>query len=125
MTAMTNRCGVAFLLVGWFALAGCGDDITSQMSARDAATKHICDRAQTCGLIGAGLTYQNRDDCDVKQRDNWQTQWPPSECDGHIDQTQLNACLTNIDAIQCSDIGAGLLSVALTCGKARVCSANL
>lgn len=121
---MTHRPSMAILLAGLLSLATCEDSGTSQASARDAATKHMCDRAQTCALVGPGLTYESRDDCEIKQRDYWQTQWPPAECDGHIDGTQLNACLTNIDAIQCSDIGAGLLSVALTCGKARVCSAS-
>jgi hypothetical protein len=122
MPRMTSRCSMAFLAA--FSLAACGDSSTSQIDARDAATRHMCDRAQACGLVGPGLTYESRDDCEVKQRDYWQGQWPPSECDGHIDETQLNACLTNIDAIQCSDIGAGVLSVLLTCGKGRVCSAN-
>jgi hypothetical protein len=121
---MPHRCSVAGLLAGLWLLTTCGDGETTQMAARDAATKHGCDRAQACDLFGPGLTYENREDCDIKQRDHWQTQWPPSECDGHIDDTQLDACLTNIDAIQCSDIGAGVLSVLLTCGKGRVCSAN-
>jgi hypothetical protein len=116
---------VAVLLSGLFLLATCDDGEPTQTGARDAATQHGCDRAQACGLIGPGLTYENREDCEIKQRNNWQTQWPPAECDGHIDQTQLDACLTVIDAIQCADIGAGLVSVAATCGKARICSANL
>ena len=125
MGNMTHRCRVAGLLAGLFLLPTCGDGETTQMTARDAATKHSCDRAHACDLIGPGLTYENREDCEIKQRDKWQTQWPPSECDGHIDNTQLDACLTNIDAIQCSDMGPGLLSVLLSCGKARICSANL
>lgn len=120
---MTNRL-MGTLLAGALALAGCSDNATSQMSARDQAAAHTCDRAQACGLIGAGLTYETRDDCDVKARGNLQTTWPPAECDGHIDDTQLAACLAGIDAVQCASAGTDvvLLFSLGACAKARVCS---
>jgi hypothetical protein len=125
MLAMSTRFSTAAAIAALFFLATCEDNpSTSQTAARDEATQHMCDRAQACGLIGAGLTYQTRDDCVVRWQADWQNAWPPAQCDGHIDSTQLNACLTNIDAIQCSDLGAGLVAIALTCGAARVCSAN-
>ncbi len=125
MRDMFNRFSTAAAIAALFFLANCEDNpATSQTAARDAAVQHMCDRAQACGLIGAGLTYQTRDDCTVRQQGDWQSVWPPATCDGHIDSTQLSACLTNIDAIQCSDVGSGLVAVVVTCGAGRVCSAN-
>lgn len=120
---MFEMCKFGVLLAAVLGLA-CGGSSSDQMSARDQATKHVCDRAQACGLIAAGMTYTTRDDCEVRQRDFWQTAWPPAECDGHIADTQLTACLVNIDAIQCSSPGADFVSAAYLgpCTKARICS---
>ncbi len=117
----------SLLLASILALAGCDDDSTSsQMSAREEVVQHTCDRAQGCGLIGAGLTYQNRDDCQTRAAGTVQTAWPPADCDGRIDETQFRACLAGIDAIQCESAALDAVSLFTlgACAKSRVCSAT-
>lgn len=104
--------------------AGCSDS-SDQMDARDEAVKHVCDRAQACGEIGSGsgAMYSSRDDCEVEQRSLWQKAWPPSECDGKIGQTQLDACLVTLDGVRCDAFVADFGSAAIgNCAESKVCS---
>lgn len=102
--------------------SGCGGDSTAQKPARDQAVTAVCDRLVACGAVGRGLTYESRDDCETRQRDYWQSTWPPADCDGRISSSNLDACLQTIDTAECNN-GLDILNVlANKCTKAKVCS---
>src|SRR5262249_48293409 len=67
---------------------------STQIAARDQAVIASCAKYAQCNQIGtgSGKLYKSDDDCRVGQQTVWQTAWPPKDCDGHIDGTQLNTC---------------------------------
>jgi hypothetical protein len=117
-------------LHGWFTLAGlalalggfgCGGSAASQSQARDRATAETCNRYASCEQIGAGKAYATRESCEVDWRAKWESGWPPAECDGKIDQAQLEICLTAIHATDCNAFDV-LYTIGTKCPKARICS---
>jgi Family of unknown function (DUF6184) len=101
------------------ALAACSSE--SQTSARDRATTAVCNKLQSCGQLDAGQIYTSRDDCQVQQTAYWQNTWPPESCEGRIDSTNLDRCLTAIDQSQCGN-GLDFLDIVLNkCTRDSVC----
>ncbi len=101
-------------------LAGCGGPL-SQAAARDAAARHMCDWYQKCGEVGSGKTYATRDACDVKERSNWDSQFPLAKCDGKVIASDLDVCLKAIDSTVCGN-GLDLLNTVFNkCNQAQVC----
>jgi hypothetical protein len=81
----------------------------------------VCSKLESCGQLDAGQLYTSRDDCQVKQTDYWQTTWPPADCDGKINSTNLDRCLTAIDQAQCGN-GLDFLDIVLNkCTRDSVC----
>ena len=81
--AMTfTRTGiVAGLLVVLIGAAGCGGVTDARVAARNKASKAACDRAQTCGTIGAGLDYEDYPSCISELNGYIDDQvWPASQC---------------------------------------------
>src|SRR5436190_22467556 len=110
---------VAVVSLGGFGL-GCGGGSPTQMSARDQTASAACDYAQRCTLIGTGLTYSSRDDCELKIKNYFETAWPPDQCT-MVSSNGLDACLTTIRIATCGS-GADFLNVvANKCTKAAVC----
>lgn len=106
-------------------LAGCGDGNLDQQDAREQAAEHTCDRAEACDLVGAGKTYTDRDDCEVKASNFWNNQWSKAECDGQVSSKDLDLCLGAIDVTLCDNFELGVgLTVVGQCNQQRVCSAE-
>ncbi len=125
---MTLAAGV----LGTLIVAGCSSGSSSsssggastQVSARDGAASKACDQFAHCDQIGPGKTYDSADQCDVKQRSFWDSQWPVATCDGKIDPTEYDKCLTTISTASCGS-AVDLANVVLVkCSSGTVCSAG-
>jgi hypothetical protein len=110
------------ILAVTLAVVGCGGVSSSQEVARDKATKASCDWYASCSEIGAGKTYPTRADCDVNVRAGWNNAWPSAECDGKIDQAQLDVCLTSISITECANGLDVLNTLVVKCPKASICA---
>ncbi|MBF5046225.1 hypothetical protein FGE12_27665 [Aggregicoccus sp. 17bor-14] len=105
-------------------LAGCGGGNLDQQDAREQATEHTCDRAEKCGQVGAGKTFVDRDDCEVKAEAFWNSRWPKEACDDHVKQDDLDLCLGAIDVTICGDGLGEFLTVANQCKPELVCAGS-
>jgi hypothetical protein len=105
------------------ALAGCGGTSTSRESARDQATTATCLRVEMCQGFGsmAGQTYPSNDACEIDWRSMWDKAWPASTCQGRIDATGLDTCLTRIRSTQCDSLADFLNTRFVVCGPKNVC----
>jgi hypothetical protein len=112
---------VVLLLAAALAPA-CGGVTSSQADAANRATTAACDWYQMCGQIGAGLQYQDRNDCEVKVRAYWQQAWPPATCDQKISQSALGVCLDAIHATICGNGLDVLATLGLKCPSSSVCA---
>jgi hypothetical protein len=111
-----------FVLVAALGLAGGGcDDSTDQAEARGRIATAACNGWQECNQIGPGLRYHNRDDCMVRETNSAQNLIPPAQCEGRINQQELNDCLAAIGLIDCGD-GLALLAAIAQCSAANVCT---
>ena len=125
LSRMTLAAGV----VGALIVAGCSSSSSSggastQASARDEAASTVCQQFAHCDQIGPGKTYDSADQCDVKQRSFWDSQWPVATCDGKIDATEYQKCLTTISTATCGS-AVDLANVVLVkCSSGTVCSAG-
>jgi hypothetical protein len=118
---------LAVVVTGSALALGCGSSTDSgpqstQPASRDEAARATCSKLSECNEIGPGKTYESADQCTVKQRANWDTLWPPQDCDGKIDQTAYNNCLDEIRRAECGN-SVDLANIVLNkCAKAKVCS---
>ena len=103
-------------------VTGCGGVTSSQVLARDQATTASCDWYQSCNQIGPGLAYDTRASCETQVRAHWDQTWPPSSCEGKINQAQLSICLDAIHATQCGNVLDILATLAVKCPEANICS---
>jgi hypothetical protein len=103
-------------------LDGCGGVTSSQVVARDKATKAGCDWYAMCDQIGAApRTYTTRASCDAQVNAYWDQAWPTAECEGKINQMELQTCLNAIAATQCANGIDFLVTLGIKCPKANVC----
>jgi Family of unknown function (DUF6184) len=105
---------------------GCGGTSTSRESARDQATSLTCatyDRCQNGFGAPPDHAYTSRDSCEVDWRAKWETGWPPAECDGKIDGTQLDTCLSAIRGTDCTSLLDIATTIYVKCSKMKVCGA--
>jgi hypothetical protein len=116
---------LAPLLLGAAALAATScDGAPSRTSARDSATKASCDWYAMCGRIGAGGTYPDRDSCEVQVRALWDGAWPAADCDGKINGSQLDVCLSAIRATECSNLADVGTTLIIKCPRTKICGAS-
>jgi Family of unknown function (DUF6184) len=121
-------------LIGWLGLgavaafaigasAGGCDSSTSRASARDQATTATCARYSTCMQIGTGLAYPTMEACEIDWQANWEKAWPAADCDGKIDATALDVCLSAIRSTDCAN-ALDFLSTLGKCTKVDICKAT-
>ena len=122
MTMTFTRTGiVAGLLAVLIGAAGCGGVTDARVAARNKASKAACDRAQTCGTIGAGLDYEDYPSCISELNGYIDDQvWPASQCQD-IKQDMLNVCISAISGTQCGNL-LNLIVTLGTCSSANVCT---
>jgi hypothetical protein len=100
------------------------DSGTTRQSARAQATSLTCQRYEMCMMIGAGKTYASQEECEIKWQANWEGHWPSAECDGKINQAELETCLAAIRSTSCDNAIDFLTTVFGKCPKEKVCSAG-
>jgi hypothetical protein len=115
-----SRKVLAVLALGALSCGGVG---TSRETARDQATRVSCDWYLSAPCQGIN-PYTSRDMCEIDVRAKWENAWPPADCDGKIDTTQLNICLSAISATDCSSPLDILNTLANKCPKTKVCGAT-
>jgi hypothetical protein len=112
-------------VVGFLAaitLASACSSSTSRESARSQATTLTCQRYQMCDLIGPGKSYADISSCEIDWQANWEKAWPAADCDGKINQAELETCMAAIRSTNC--MGFDFAGTLLKCQKANVCSAG-
>ena len=124
--AIGMKSAFAVLLLALLGTAACGDDddddsAASQGAARDRATRAACDKYAECDAIGNGAMYETRESCEIDQRAAWDDLWPAGECDGQIDQSQLEACEVTIQTAECGNLLDFVNIIANKCSRANVC----
>jgi hypothetical protein len=115
------------LLTAVFAIAvvggarGCGGVTDERVAARTQASKAACDRAQTCGTIGPGLTYESYPSCiTIINGMIDETYLPEAQCKD-IDQQALPVCISALNGIQCNDGFDLFLTLIGSCSKDSLC----
>ena len=120
---MSRKNRVAMLLVVAAASAlgarGCGGVKTSRADAREKATKATCDRYTKCGAIGPGLSYADRESCEIAWESFWESAWPIADCEGRIDNDAFNVCISRINSTMCE--GLDVFKTLDICAKKNVC----
>jgi hypothetical protein len=118
-----NKRGMLLVVAGVCALGlgSCGGVKTAptRAEAREKATKATCDRYTKCGAIGPGLSYDNRESCEIAWESIWESAWPIADCEGRIDNDAFNVCINRINSTMCE-----VLDVFTTldiCAKKNVC----
>jgi hypothetical protein len=99
----------------------CDSGVTRQ-SARAQATSLTCQRYDMCMMVGAGKTYADHEACEIAWQANWDGAWPAADCEGKINQAELETCLAAIRSTSCMGGLDFLSTVFVKCGKQTVCS---
>jgi hypothetical protein len=119
-TMRLKRAALVAVLALAAGASSCGGVTDSRVAARNRASKAACDRAQACGNVGPGQTYNDYMSCiTIVNGDIDANIWPPAECQ-QIDQAMLNVCLSAINGTQCGNLLNFLVTLG-TCGKQYVC----
>jgi hypothetical protein len=116
--------GLATLMVGSAAFLfghGCGSVSNDRQDAINQATNAACQRYQTCGAIGKGLSYESVSDCQADWKSKFTTQWTEAQCQARIDHAMLNNCVERIDSTMCTSILDVLNTFYVVCSAANVC----
>jgi len=121
MFALVFAAAAAFISGAGAAVSGCGSG-SSQADARDRATDASCNRFQMCGNIGAGQMYETLESCEVQVRGSWDKQWPPSQCEGKINESELEVCLAAIASTTCGNGLDELNTIFVKCPASKVCT---
>jgi len=120
MTIRLNRVALIAVLALAAGASSCGGVTDARVAARNRASKAACDRAQACGSIGPGQSYNDYMSCiSIVNGDIDSSIWPAGECQ-QIDQSALNVCLNAIGGTQCGNLLNFLVTLG-TCGKQYVC----
>lgn len=121
-TATRSILLTAVFAIGVVASArGCGGVTDERVAARTQASKAACDKAQMCGTIGPGLTYESYQSCiTIVNGMIDQTYLPEAQCKD-IDQPKLSVCISALNGIQCNDGLDLLLTLVGACSKENLC----
>jgi hypothetical protein len=114
----------AFALGASLQVACGGSDASSgsQVPPAQTAAAETCARLQTCGDIGHDKLYDDVDQCESQERARWDTLWPPSECDGPINQPQFDVCIHAVENVECNS-ESDLINVLVNkCPRTKICA---
>ncbi len=119
----------AMIFTGALLARGCGGVTDTRVAARDQATAASCNYYMRCGLIGPGEDtmngYTSYASCQTSVSAYWESTWPVSACQGHIDEAQVSICVSAINATECMNGLDVLATLVLKCPQASICDANL
>lgn len=119
-TPARHAATIALLLLAALSLlAACGE---SRESYRDEAADVRCEKADECGNIGPGQTYETLDDCFVEERARMNDWFPADKCGGgRIDEAKFEDCLARIDLAACNSFW-DQVSLLQNCNADAVCT---
>jgi hypothetical protein len=106
------------LMLALVVLAGCASPLEN---ARETGAAHTCTWYSSCKNVGSGKTYATVNDCLTQQRADWLDKLPTADCDGKINVSNLNVCLSAIDGTSCNSV-FDQIATASKCDKSKVCS---
>lgn len=89
-------------------------------SAAESIAQSRCDRERRCNNVGTDRKYASDSDCLLKIRGEWRQDLSALECQGGINQKQLNECLTRIRNEDCGS-PFDTLSRVSECTQSQVC----
>jgi hypothetical protein len=89
-------------------------------SAAESIAEARCAREQRCDNVGADKKFSSQQDCMDTIRNDWREELNALECPGGVDQAQLNECMAEIRAEECSSPFDTLSRVA-ACGAGQIC----
>ena len=128
MTLKSIGCAGAVLL----ALAACGRDQrppevamaeareSESGSAVESITEARCARESRCDNVGPDLKYSSMEDCAARIRDDWRGDLDARSCPAGVNRAQLDECLNEIRAEECSSPFDTLERVA-ACTAGQIC----
>jgi Family of unknown function (DUF6184) len=128
MTLKTGWCAGALV----FALAACDKDqrppetamaearATESGSATESITEARCARESRCDNVGADKKYSSMEDCAARIRDDWRGDLDARSCQAGVNDAQLDECLNEIRAEECSSPFDTLERVA-ACTAGQIC----
>lgn len=117
-----NRISFLILVAVCSLNVACDND-SSQPLARERAVGAACARFDQCGaIVPNGGMYVSKENCRIEQARFWEGQWPPGECDGRIDGSQLDLCINAINAAECDEALDILNIVFNKCPKSKICA---
>lgn len=124
---MSKTISKSILVMALFAIGvvagaqACGGVTDERVAARTQASKAACDRAQMCGAVGQGLTYEDYPTCiSIVNGMIDQTYLPPAQCKD-IDQPALNVCISRLESVLCDNWVDLVVALTTTCSKETLC----
>lgn len=99
------------------AVPGNGPPLLDDDVARLARAR--CDRATSCGRVGAGRAFETDSDCMMQQRGRGQDDLGAVSCAGGIDHRQLGLCLAELRKVACGASDA--LDATPSCRATAIC----
>jgi hypothetical protein len=90
-------------------------------SATDSIAESRCARESRCDNVGVDKKFSSMEDCIQRVRADWKDELSSRECPAGIDETQLNECLNEIRAEECSSPFDTLERVA-ACTADQICA---
>ena len=89
-------------------------------SAVDSIAESRCARESRCENIGADKKYSSMEDCVARVKDDWRADLDARACPSGINETELQECLKEIRAEECSSPFDTLERVA-ACTASQIC----
>lgn len=89
-------------------------------SALESITEARCARESRCDNVGANLEYSSMEDCAARVRDDWRGDLDARSCPNGVNRAQLDECLNEIRAEECSSPFDTLERVA-ACTAGQIC----
>jgi hypothetical protein len=82
----------------------------------------VCERHKACSGFGQGKKYASQSDCEIQQRDEFNSRWPESDCGAHgLVKDKYIDCRERIKQYQCSSNVFDLGAILVECGAGKVC----
>jgi hypothetical protein len=94
---------------------------TEGSSASDSIAESRCARESRCDNVGVDKKFSSMEDCILRVRADWKDELSSRECPAGIEETQLNECLNEIRAEECSSPFDTLERVA-ACTADQICA---
>lgn len=100
MTIALSACGSSNTRPAESAMAE--ETASESSSAVDSISEARCARESRCDNVGADKKYSSMEDCVARIREDWRDDLDARACPNGVNQPQLNECLSQVRAEECS-----------------------